>query len=122
MVFQKLVLTIATILLIVILVIIGISLSNSKVDDNWPPIIGECPDYWVDMSGNGEACFNAHSLGRCNIPSSGEQAAMNFDQAPFNTENGSCAKYTWAKNCGISWDAVTYGVSNPCQTNQPQST
>jgi hypothetical protein len=117
MVFQKLVLTIATILLIVILVIIGISLSNSKVDDNWPPIIGECPDYWVDMSGNGEACFNAHSLGRCNLPTQGNKNTMNFNQFPFTGSNSSCSKYNWATACEVTWDGITSGVKKPCDTS-----
>ena len=107
MIFQKIVLTIATILLIVILVVIGVSLSKASVEDTWPPIVGECPDYWVDMSGNGEACFNSHSLGRCNIPSEGNANTMNFNQSPFTGDNGECSKYNWANTCQITWDGIT---------------
>lgn len=117
MIFQKIVLTIATILLIVILVVIGVSLSKASVEDTWPPIVGECPDYWVDMSGNGEACFNSHSLGRCNIPSEGEKGTMNFNQSPFTGDNGLCSKYNWATSCQITWDGITSGVKNPCDTS-----
>ena len=117
MIFQKIVLTIATILLIVILVVIGVSLSKASVEDTWPPIVGECPDYWVDMSGNGEACFNSHSLGRCNIPSEGEKGTMNFNQSPFTGDNGLCSKYNWATSCQITWDGITSGVNNPCDTS-----
>jgi hypothetical protein len=39
---------------------------------------------------------------------------MNFNQSPFNTSNGTCAKYTWATNCGVTWDGITSGVPNPC--------
>lgn len=112
--FQKIVLTIATVLLIVILVVIGVSLSKATTGENWPPVVGECPDYWVDMSGNGEACFNSHSLGRCNIPSDGNPNTMNFNLAPFTGDNGDCAKYNWANNCKITWDGITSGVKNPC--------
>ena len=63
MFFQKKVLIIATVLLIVILVVVGILLSKSNANENWPPIVGDCPDFWVDMSGNGEACLNSQSLG-----------------------------------------------------------
>jgi len=115
--FQKIILTIAIVVLIVLLVVIGITLSKASDSEVWPPIIGECPDYWVDLSGNGEACVNTHSLGRCNIPSNGEQASMNFNQAPFNTENGNCAKYTWATGCQVTWDGITSGVKNPCDTS-----
>ena len=115
--FQKIVLTIAIILLIVMLVIIGIALSKSSASETWPPIVGECPDYWIDMSGNGEACFNSHSLGRCNIPTEGNKTTKNFNQPPFNAANSACAKYTWATGCQVTWDGITSGVKNPCDTS-----
>jgi hypothetical protein len=123
--FQKIVLTIATVLLIIILVVIGLSLSKSSREENWPPIIGECPDYWVDMSGNGQECFNSHSLGRCNLPSdlanqtnvNEHKTTMNFNQSPFTGDNGNCAKYRWAKACGVTWDGITSGVKPPCDTS-----
>ena len=115
--FQKLILTTATVVLIIILVMIGVSLSKSSVEENWPPIVGECPDYWIDMSGNGEACFNSHSLGRCNIPSKGNSNTMNFNQSPFTGSNGDCSKYNWATKCQITWDGITSGVKNPCDTS-----
>ena len=115
--FQKVVLTAATVLLIVILVVIGVSLSKASVEENWPPVVGECPDYWVDLSGNGEACFNSHSLGRCNIPKEGNKNTMNFNQSPFTGENGVCSKYNWATACKITWDGITSGIKNPCDTS-----
>lgn len=115
--FQKIVLIVATILLIVILVVIGLLLSNSNTEDNWPPIVGECPDYWVDMSGNGEACFNSHSLGRCNIPNDQDKNTMNFNKSQFIGDNGLCAKYNWATNCKVTWDGITSGISNPCDNS-----
>ena len=112
--FQKLILTIATVLLIIILVIIGVSLSKARTEESWPPIVGECPDYWIDMSGNGEACFNSHSLGRCNIPNEGNPNTMNFNRSPFIGDNGDCSKYNWATACKVTWDGITSGVKNPC--------
>ena len=123
--FQKIVLTIATVLLIIILVVIGVSLSKASVEENWPPIVGECPDYWVDMSGNGEACFNSHSLGKCNLPSDNNDQGkntMNFNQSPFTDDNGNCAKYRWATACGLTWDGITSGVKNPCDTSTNDTT
>jgi len=115
--FQKIVLTIATVLLIIILVVVGILLSKANDKDDWPPIIGECPDFWVDMSGNGEACFNSHSLGTCNIPSTGNPNTKNFNQAPFTGDNGECSKYNWARTCNVTWDGINSGVKNPCDTS-----
>ena len=117
MTFQKKVLTVAIILLIIILVIIGISLSQSSSDD-WPPVVGECPDYWIDLSGNGERCLNSRSLGRCNIPSQGNPNTMNFNQSPFTGDNEECSKYNWAKKCNVVWDGITSGVKNPCDTTE----
>lgn len=115
--FQKIVMAGAIIVLIIILIFLGIGLSQSKKNAKWPPIVANCPDYWMDLSGNGTSCFNQQSLGTCNIPSSDDQNVMNFNISPYNTVDGACAKYKWAKNCGVSWDGVTYGVSNPCVRN-----
>jgi hypothetical protein len=41
---------------------------------------------------------------------------MNFNTSAFSGENEDCSIYTWAKRCGVSWDGITYGVTNPCQT------
>jgi hypothetical protein len=115
--FQKIVLTIAIIILIVMLVVIGITLSKSSSSEVWPPIVGQCPDYWVDLSGNGEACLNSHNLGKCNLPTPDNKSTMNFNQAPFIGDSGTCAKYKWATNCQVTWDGITSGVKNPCDTS-----
>jgi len=115
--FQKIVLTIATILLIIILILIGISLSKASKKDIWPPIVGECPDFWIDMSGNGSSCFNTHSLGTCNIPTEANSNVKNFNSLPFTGAEGDCYKYKWAKQCGVTWDGINSGVKNPCDTS-----
>lgn len=116
--FQKIVLVVAIVLLIILLVIIGIALSKATYGDTWPPVVGDCPDYWVDMSGNGAACLNTHSLGRCNLPSEGNPNTMNFNKDPFTGDDGTCAKYKWAKSCKVTWDGITSGVANPCDTSE----
>ena len=64
--FQSIVLTIAVVLLIICMILIGIALAKSKNTQQWPPLIGDCPDYWVDMSNNGAQCVNIKDLGTCN--------------------------------------------------------
>ena len=116
--FQKIVLFAAVIILIITLVVIGIALSYAKNEENWPPMIPECPDYWIiDGSGNNTRCINVKDLGTCPPQSGKKHLNMNFNIPAFTGSNGNCAKYTWAQNCGISWDGITYGVSNPCQTS-----
>ena len=114
--FQKAVLLIAVVFLILFLIIIGVALSNSTSTAEWPPIVGSCPDYWVDLLGNGSKCFNSQGLGSCPayIPTNNNQNTMDFNQAPFIGANGNCAKYKWANNCKVSWDGLTYGIQNPC--------
>lgn len=119
--FQKIVLTIAIVLLIVALVFIGISLGQAKADEVWPPIVGECPDYWVDLSGNGAMCVNTHALGTCNIPTSDNTNSMDFSGSGFSGVEGTCAKYTWANGCGVTWDGITSGIANPCSTTTSSS-
>jgi len=112
--FQTIVLIVAFSLLIIILLIISYGMSNSQVN-TWPPIIGDCPDYWIDLSGNGAQCVNMKDLGTCNgSVSSGKHAQMDFSVAPFTGSNGSCAKYKWAQGCNITWDGITEGVNSPC--------
>jgi hypothetical protein len=114
--FQKIVLLIAVILLIIALIFIGYSLGQAKADETWPPIIGECPDYWVDISGNGAMCVNVNNLGTCNIPSEGNLNSMDFSNSYFNSSDGLCAKYKWANGCDVTWDGITSGIANPCST------
>ena len=115
--FQKTVLYGAIIVLIISLIIIGFALSKSSDSDSWPPTIPTCPDYWtIDGSGNRTTCRNVKSLGTCPPKSGDKYLTMNFNHSPFTGTNGTCAKYTWATGCGLSWDGITYGVANPCQT------
>jgi len=124
--FQKIVLTIAIIILVIILVIIGYLLVKNPSVNTWPPIIGQCPDYWVDFSGNGANCVNVQSLGNCsatgnincpdasyNTPSTG----MNFSTSAFtNSQTGLCNKYNWASTNGITWDGIWPDFPNRCST------
>lgn len=116
--FQKVVLFAAIIILILVLVFIGYALHKARASV-WPPLIGDCPDYWVDMSGNGAMCTNVKNLGNGTCKPSGSDTflKMDFTQPAFSGGNGLCAKYTWANNCGVSWDGITYGVTNPCDAS-----
>ena len=119
--FQGIVIIVAIILLIVSLILVGMLLTKGKQTEQWPPIIGDCPDYWVDTSGNGGNCINVKDLGtpKCNASVSdlnGSHLTMDFTQAPYNGTDGLCQKYTWANSCGITWDGITSGVKNPCDT------
>lgn len=116
--FQKIVLFSAIIVLIIALVVIGISLSYSKDQQQWPPMTPDCPDYWsIDGSGNHAVCINKKDLGICPPRSGDKHLKMNFNTSAFTGSNELCSKYTWAKKCKVSWDGITYGVDNPCQSS-----
>lgn len=113
--FQKIILILAIIILLISLVVIGITLgySKSKININKAPV---CPDYWTvdDSDPNNIKCTNTQNLGTCPATAGSSNLEMNFGVAPYIGANGNCSKYTWATNCGISWDGITYGVPNPC--------
>ena len=117
--FQKLVLYAAIVILLISLIFIGTSLSQAK-NPVWPPVIPNCPDYWVaEGTGADTKCINVKDLGTC-TPSSGDKhMVMSFNDPTFLGSQGTCNKYTWATNCGVSWDGITYGVSNPCASPAP---
>ena len=100
--FQKTVFTIAIIILILTLCVIGINLRRQKYNSVYPPVIPNCTDYW-DMKDN--MCVNSMNLGKatCREP-------MDFSKAQWSGNSGLCSKYTWAKTCNLSWDGIT---SNP---------
>lgn len=113
--FQKFILLIAIIILLVNLVIIALALYNSK-NKNWPPMVPNCPDYWVsEGSGNKVTCINEKDLGVCQPQTGDNHLIMDFNRPPFIGAGGNCAKYTWANNCKVAWDGLTYGVNNPCK-------
>jgi hypothetical protein len=113
--FQKVVLISAIVVLILVLIFIGFALNNAR-QSVWPPIIGDCPDYWEDVSGNGSMCKNVKNLGNgtCKPTGSNKYLTMDFTQPTFLGGNSMCAKYKWATSCGVTWDGITYGVENPC--------
>lgn len=117
--FHKTVLSIAIILLVLILALIGYSLSYSETT-NWPPIVGDCPDYWVDLSGNGEACYNSKSLGTCSLPDKNSKDTDVKITANFSSYTV-CDKYNWSTSCGVTWDGITSGVLNPCDTSNTET-
>jgi hypothetical protein len=114
--FQKIVLFGAIIILIIALIIIAFSLTYAQ-KDKWPPMVPACPDYWqIDGSGNNSTCTNIKDLGTCPAQSGHQHLTMNFNGSAFTGSNGLCSKYNWANNCGVTWDGITYGVNNPCNT------
>jgi len=100
--FEKSVLTVATILLIILLAAIGAMAYSSKFGQDFPPVQSECPDYWI-VNADG-TCTNKQNLGTC---ADGSQHTMNFTTDQWTGPGGLKKKCDWAKNCNITWDGVT---------------
>jgi len=119
--FERTVIIIAGVLLVIALFMVAKAIKKTSTK-NWPPVVGECPDFWVDLSGNGEKCLNAHSIGKCNLPTTMDKNTMNFNVAPFNSDSGDCSKYNWAVACGTEWGGITYAVDPlPCASTTDDS-
>jgi hypothetical protein len=95
--FQKVVLIIAIILLIISLVIIGFMLKSALVNRPWPPSISQCPDYW-DISGN--LC----KPNKINIGTPVISTPIDFTTANYKTN---CLKQKWASASNVTWDGLT---------------
>lgn len=124
--FQGIVIIVAILLLIIALILIGLLMAKSKNTEQWPPLIGACPDYWMDTSGNGSNCVNVKDLGtpKCNASVTdlnGAHLTMDFSTDEYTGDQGLCNKYNWATGCSVSWDGITYGVPNPCTSPPPSS-
>lgn len=108
--FQSIVLTLAVVLLLIILIVIGVNINMAQNKQPWPPSVGVCPDYWMDLGTGGSQCtvnIKNDNLGISTSP-------MDFSGAAYQGSGGACAKYNWAISKKVSWDGITYGVPNPC--------
>ena len=122
--FQTNVLMVAAFILVVILGFVGYTISKSKNTQQWPPVVGDCPDYWVDLSNNGAKCSNVKDLGKSTCLSgvaSGHHLEMDFSGAPYIGSMSLCEKYKWANQCGVTWDGITSLSTNPCDASGEKS-
>ena len=116
--FQKIVMIAASVILIIALSFIGLALYRQKYKSDFPPIIANCPDYWIDVSGNGKECkpdTNPNNqVGNCTSP-------MDFTTPQWNgVGTGNCSKSKWAKSCNLSWDGITNNA-NICGGDSEES-
>lgn len=102
MTFQKIVLFIALVILILMLAFVGVMLYRSKETAVWPPQVSECPDYWKVIGVN--KCQNDKGLGNCT-------GVHDFSSAEWQGKRGLGKKKTWAKECNITWDGITNNTS-----------
>jgi len=108
--FQEITVIVALVLLVICLIIIGISLYNNTYKSKYPPVTGDCPDYWKDVGTSGSLCKNVQNLGTCDI------TQKSFVGSEWQGSSGLCNKSEWAKGCDLTWDGVTNN-NTACSTN-----
>ncbi len=117
--FHIIVLTIAVIILILVLTVIGIMMTNKTYDSSvFPPSTNSCPDYWTATSTNGECSIGSVNKGnqtgsRFDIENPRNTPGYSTGKVNFSHQNWSsnggtalCNQKDWAIKYGISWDGV----------------
>jgi len=108
--FNRTVLLVACVLLIIGLVIIGLFSVKSIQDSAYPPIISDCPDYWnVSYDSNKNKICQHNSI---NSPQTSNTGCVDYPVSLFSANGTSvndiiCEKNKWAKKCNIHWDGIT---------------
>lgn len=101
--YHKIVLAVATSILLLYLLTVGFMMRRDDSNKPWPPIAGRCPDGWKEDS---------DKLNKCTPPSSGintgllknKTSPIDFND-PYMT---TCEKKNWAANkWGVHWDGIS---------------
>ena len=110
--FNTIVIIVAAVILVISLIAIGIMIYLNQFKKAFPPVVADCPDYWLDKSdGDSSKCVNVKKIGKEKCPK-----IMDFSQARFQGSKGLCRKYKWAKRCDITWDGISQ-LEDPCSKN-----
>ena len=121
--FNKTILIIAFVFLVIALVVLGLMINSAITNAQFPPEVSVCPDWWTtEMSGNNVICKNDHSLGKkktgtgkCDIlPNDvpGAESSMTNSNYKGLGSYAMKAKCDLAKQCGVTWDGIT-NTTNP---------
>lgn len=103
--FQKITLTVASVLLILFLLTIGLLLYRSVSNVKFPPEYSECPDYWT-VTGK-DKCKNEMTGEYVNGPT--DLGEVDFSVSKYQGKTGLKNKCEWAndQNPKVTWDGIT---------------
>jgi hypothetical protein len=119
--FNKTILIVAFVLLVIALVVIGLMINSAIGNAQFPPEVSVCPDWWTtEMSGNNVICNNTKNLSKkgtkaCkNLPHDVPDAESSMTHSNYRGLGSSAmvAKCNLAKTCGVTWDGIT-NTTNP---------
>ena len=127
--FHIIVLSVATVALILILIFVGILLSKGDTNAAFPPTFGICPDFWEISAGTSKCMIPNIQTTKLNIGSIYDDNTMTLKDAITYTPGysydisdnvisqyidfsdpkwkGICDKKKWANENGIVWDGVS---------------
>jgi hypothetical protein len=127
--FHIIVLSIATVVLILILVIVGMLLNMGDVNTAYPPAYGVCPDYWEIAPDSTKCIIPNIKDSKLNIGNMYDENTMSLNDSvtsipgySFDISNntltqfidfddakwkGDCDKKKWANEYGIVWDGIS---------------
>jgi hypothetical protein len=112
--FYPIVLSIATIVLILILVLAGFLMQRQGLETIYPPNSNNCPDYWeTDISGNCVVPGNSRNLGILPSKLLKDSAPYSLDGTSFDPNDIKwssggmsilCAQKGWTNSNNVIWD------------------
>lgn len=109
--FQQIVLVVATIILLICLILIGIALYKHRYNEKYPPVIGRCPDYWIDASdtdSNTIICKrNNNKNYNQNLNRGTGHDEFTYDSSLLHGNHGICERAEKARKVNLSWDGIT---------------
>ena len=107
--YNKTVLVVASVLLIFGLVIIGFFITSTQKNYTYPPVIGDCPDYWdVGYDTNKKKICTNRSINSGLTSNDCRAYPVALFSASGTSDNDIiCEKNKWAKRCNIHWDGIT---------------
>tara|TARA_A100001015_G_C15032214_1_gene733960 strand:- start:2779 stop:3267 length:489 start_codon:yes stop_codon:yes gene_type:complete len=102
--FQKTIIVVAIILLIGALMFFGVTMKNAKSEEDYPPVVAKCPDYWVAETDEKDEkktiCKNVQNLGN-------KSCQNEIDFSEYTNLSSNCDKNKWAKMCNLNWEGIT---------------
>lgn len=114
--FYSIVTTIAFIMLLIVLIMMGIAMHKKDQDAVFPTYATDCPDGW-GMEGDGCRIPPDTFQNYPTYPDMMEdsrfkgQGKITEEQSPgvltFNKKSTICDKKSWSNTVGVSWDGVT---------------
>ena len=113
--FEKKVLIVAGIILVVSLVLVLIFILMSKGNQKYPPVESECPDYWeLEEDANKKIlCKNVKGLGE-GWSGQSTEATIEPNRQDFQGVDGLCNKQNWARQHNVTWEGVTEPTKDAC--------